>query len=102
MAEETKSEKVEGAHSAPLRCWIYRSARREEMYLYLADENGFGAVPKELIEKMGRLELVMELELYPGKKLARANMAEVLKSLQHKGYYLQLPPLDMPRRHRLQ
>ncbi len=102
MAKETKSEKVKGAHSSPRRCWIYKSARREEMYLYLADENGFDAVPKALIGKMGRLDLVMELELHSGRKLARANVAEVIKSLQKKGYYLQLPPLDMPRRHRLQ
>jgi uncharacterized protein YcgL (UPF0745 family) len=102
MAEETESQKVKSAHSGSRRCWIYKSARREEIYLYLADENKFDAVPKALIEKMGRLEMVMELELYPGKKLARANVAEVMKSLQHKGYYLQLPPLDVPRRHRLQ
>lgn len=85
-----------------LRCWVYKGARRGQTYLYLAEENGFDAAPKALIEKMGELVLVMELELFPGRKLARANAAEVMRSLERKGYYLQLPPADMPGRHRLQ
>lgn len=102
MPEESKPEKVTGAHAGSRRCWIYKSAHQEETYLYLAEEDGFDAAPKALIEKMGRLERVMEIELYPGRKLARANVAEVMKSLDHKGYYLQLPPLDVPGPNHLQ
>ncbi len=94
MSDETEQETC--------RCWVYKSARRRETYLYLAEEGGFDAAPRALIEQMGTLELVMELELYPGRKLARANTAEVMRSLQSIGYYLQLPPADMPGRHRLQ
>ncbi len=90
------------AEKETLRCWVYKGARRGETYLYLAEENGFDAAPKALIEKMGELVLVMELELFPGRKLTRANAAEVMRSLKRKGYYLQLPPADMPGRHRLQ
>ncbi len=102
MVDGRKIEKTQGAETAPRRCWIYRGTRRGELYLYLAKKDDFDAAPKALIEKMGRLRLVMELELFPGRKLARANVDEVMKSLEHKGYYLQLPPTDMPGRHRLQ
>lgn len=94
MSDETKKE--------TFRCWVYKGARRGETYLYLAEEDGFDAAPRALIEQMGTLELIMELELYPGRKLARASAAEVMRSLKSRGYYLQLPPADMPGRHRLQ
>lgn len=97
MPDKLKTEK----HGAR-RCWIYKSARRGEMYLYLAQEDGFDLAPKALIERMGTMQLVMEIELFPGRKLARADAAEVLKSLERDGYYLQLPPTDGPGRHRLQ
>lgn len=72
------------------------------MYLYLAQEDGFDAAPEELIRTMGSLELVMELELHPGRQLAHANVVEVMKALDRRGYYLQLPPAKGPGRHRLQ
>ena len=102
MVDGPKIEKTRGAGTTPRRCWIYRGARRSEMYLYLAKKDGFHLAPEALMEQMGKLRLVMELELFPGRKLARANVDEVMKSLERKGYYLQLPPADMPGRHRLQ
>lgn len=102
MADGPKIKKTRSVRAAPRRCWIYKSARRGEMYLYLAKKDGFNAAPKALIESMGKLRLVMELELFPGRKLARASVDQVMKSLERKGYYLQLPPADMPGRHRLQ
>jgi uncharacterized protein YcgL (UPF0745 family) len=102
MPEDPVKKKNQGAEPTPRRCWIYKGSRGSETYLYLAEENDFDAVPKALVEQMGGLELVMELQLYPGRKLARANVAEVISSLERKGYYLQLPPADIPGRHRLQ
>lgn len=83
-------------------CWIYKDGHRGDVYLYLAEEEGFDAAPKALIESMGRLEFVMELELHPQRKLARANVLEVMEALDAQGYYLQLPPAEAPGRHRLQ
>lgn len=102
MPDEHAGDKDPGARSAEQRCWIYKGTRRSDTYLYLAKENGFDAAPKALLEQMGVLELVMELELHPGRKLARANVAEVMSSLRRKGYYLQLPPADIPGPHGLQ
>jgi len=79
-----------------MRCWIYRSTRRDEMYLYLRAEDDFEPVPDTLLARLGRLELVMDLDLYPGRRLARADAATVMESLKSRGYYLQMPPGPEP------
>lgn len=75
-----------------MRCWIYRSTTRDQMYLYLGEEDNFDEVPDALLARLGRLELVMELELHPARKLARADVEKVMRSLEQRGYFLQLPP----------
>ena len=102
MADEDEKTMGSDASDAQCRCWIYKGSRRQEMYLYLAEEDGFDAAPNALIEKMGKLQLVMTLDLHPGRPLARADVAEIMRALNKKGYYLQLPPIDMPRGTRLQ
>lgn len=64
------------------------------MYLYLradlqADED---TIPAELLKRTGVLELAMELELTPGRKLARVDTAAVLQALDDQGWFLQMPP----------
>ena len=36
-----------------LHCWVYRSPRKQEMYLYLAEEDTFDKVPDELLQRFG-------------------------------------------------
>lgn len=96
-------DKASGADTPGfLRCWIYKDGPWGQTYLYLAQEDGFDAAPPGLIERMGRLQFVMELELHAGRKLARADVAQVMKALDEKGYYLQLPPVKPPGGERLQ
>ncbi len=78
--------------SEVMRCWIYKGSRREETYLYLGAREATDDVPDELLEAMGPLELVMELDLSERRTLAGANPQEVIRQLQQQGYYLQLPP----------
>ena len=75
------------------RCWIYKSSRKDEMYLYLARKDGFDVVPETLLNLMGQVVLVMELDLYPGRRLARADVAQVMAELAERGFHLQLPPV---------
>jgi uncharacterized protein YcgL (UPF0745 family) len=79
-----------------MRCAIYKSHRKNNTYLYVEDENDFTRVPASLMGLLGRLELVMTLELTPQRKLAQADPAEVCQQLRTQGYYLQLPPSDFP------
>ncbi len=85
-----------------MRCWVYRGGRDADTYLYLASRDGFESVPEALLRALGRLELALELELTPERRLARAQAGEVLAALAERGYYLQLPPVDRPATGQLQ
>jgi uncharacterized protein YcgL (UPF0745 family) len=78
--------------SDTLPCWVYRSRRKADMYLYLSVEDSFDDLPGGLLERFGRPELVMRLELSPGRRLAREKAETVLRNLRASGYHLQLPP----------
>lgn len=75
-----------------VHCWIYRSSRKEEMYLYLLKKDGFDELPKALMELFGQPALVMGLELTPQRKLAREDAQQVINSLKSEGFFLQMPP----------
>lgn len=71
---------------------IFRSSRKEEMYLYVEKSAGLKNVPEVLMKQFGEAESVMTLLLEPSRKLARADAAEVLSGIDEQGYYLQMPP----------
>jgi|OM-RGC.v1.032131914 uncharacterized protein YcgL (UPF0745 family) len=71
---------------------IFRSSRKEEMYLYVEKANGLKDVPEILMKQFGEPESVMTLVLEPTRKLARVSTAEVLEGLERNGFFLQMPP----------
>lgn len=73
-------------------CWVYRSTRHPETYLYLSEEDAFEQIPEGLLEHFGDPVLVIELELNPDRKLAREDVIMVMCNLRTQGYHLQLPP----------
>lgn len=75
-----------------LLCQVFRSPRREEMYLYVEKSRGLADVPEALLARFGEPSPVMLLELTPQRKLARASVTEVMDSIREQGYYLQMPP----------
>jgi uncharacterized protein YcgL (UPF0745 family) len=75
-----------------LLCQVFRSPRKEEMYLYVDKARGLVDVPEVLMTQFGEPEAVMTLILDPQRKLARADTAEVLVDIAEKGFYLQMPP----------
>ena len=75
-------------------CSIYKSKKKEGYYLYVKKQEGFEKVPDALKDMFGTAELAFTLLLTPEKKLARASAEAVLNSLEEKGYYLQMPPVD--------
>ncbi|WP_428622707.1 YcgL domain-containing protein [Sedimenticola sp.] len=77
-------------------CWIYRSSKKDEMYLYLARQDAFEDVPEPLLKRFGTPMLVMELELHPNRNLAREDVQKVIGNLQRIGYHLQMPPNLVP------
>ncbi|MGR4068897.1 YcgL domain-containing protein [Halomonas sp. LR3S48] len=75
-----------------LLCEIYKSSRREEMYLYVDKRQGLTEVPEALLDRFGKPVLTMTLILTPEKKLARAQVSEVMAAIRDKGFYFQMPP----------
>lgn len=62
------------------------------MYLYVEKSKGVVDVPEGLLARFGEPVPVMVLVLSPERKLARANVTEVLANIEKQGFYLQMPP----------
>jgi uncharacterized protein YcgL (UPF0745 family) len=73
-------------------CQVYRSSRRQEMYLYVDKAEGLERTPGVLLQQFGEPEPVMLVHLDGKRRLARANADEVLREIREKGFYLQMPP----------
>ncbi|RMH35589.1 MAG: YcgL domain-containing protein [Gammaproteobacteria bacterium] len=72
--------------------YIYRSPKKDEMYLYVAQKDDFSNVPQALMARFGTPQWVMALDLATREKLAREDIDEVRANLESQGYHLQLPP----------
>ncbi|WP_032983451.1 YcgL domain-containing protein, partial [Cronobacter malonaticus] len=63
-------------------CVIYRSARREQTYLYVEKKDDFSRVPEELLASFGQPIMTMMLPLDGRKKLANADLEKVKQALK--------------------
>lgn len=77
-----------------MRCFVYRSVRREGTYVYLRERDAFALLPPDLAARLGALTLVLELDLAPGRRLAREQPEVVQRNLLAQGFHLQFPPPD--------
>jgi uncharacterized protein YcgL (UPF0745 family) len=75
-------------------CQVFKSPRKEQMYLFVAQQDGLESVPETLLATFGEPESVMMLELTPERKLARARAQDVLAAIAEQGFYLQMPPTE--------
>lgn len=81
-----------------MQCFIYKSLKKEQLYLYVTQKDDFSALPDGCLETFGRLAFVMELDLTPERTLAREDVYKVRQQLQSKGYFIQMPPVAMAER----
>ncbi len=79
-----------------MQCFIYKSLKKSELYLYIEKKDDFSKIPETLLNSFGRLEFVMDLELIAGLKLAREDVSTVRTSLEEKGFFVQIPPTIIP------
>ncbi|MBQ0723983.1 MAG: YcgL domain-containing protein [Cycloclasticus sp.] len=73
-------------------CAIYKTAKRDGLYLYVKEQDDFSDVPTEVMQQFPRPEHVFDLQLSVDKKLAREDVNKVIKNLQSQGFHLQMPP----------
>lgn len=72
-------------------CSVYKSAKKEGMYLYISKKDDFSDVPSTLLDMFGKPTFVMVMKM-EGRKLASVDIEKVKQSLKEEGYFLQLPP----------
>lgn len=75
-----------------MRCFVYKSSRREQTYVFLAERDAFDCLPEAVSRTLGALSLVIEIELDPGRRLAQSDPAVVRANLAAQGYHVQFPP----------
>jgi uncharacterized protein YcgL (UPF0745 family) len=71
-------------------CYIYRSSRKVDTYLYLVDKNDFSILPEEMLKIFGEPEFSFSFELSEDRKLAMEDAGKVFCNLKSQGYHLQL------------
>ncbi|MBN2865997.1 MAG: YcgL domain-containing protein [Thiotrichales bacterium] len=74
---------------------VFKSPKKNELYLYVPQEDGLEKLPKEILVIFGEPAHVLDVELNPEKKLARVKTSEVLAALSSRGYFMQMPPHEM-------
>lgn len=91
--------------SDKLICEVFKSSRKDEMYLYVDKRQGLANVPEPLLETFGKPVSVFTMLLTADKKLSRVKAADVVEGIKDKGFYLQMSPpkeaylLDVHRAH---
>lgn len=71
---------------------VYKSSKRDGMYLYVPKADGLGRVPAALMQVFGTPAHVMDVPLKPGRDLARVSGEKLRGDIAEKGFYLQMPP----------
>lgn len=73
-------------------CSVFRSSKKDEMYLYVDKAEQLTRVPDALKEMFGAPVHVFDMLLTPEKELSRVEAVKVLEDIREKGYFLQMPP----------
>ena len=75
-------------------CYVYRSKRKRDTYLYIKDRDDFSNIPQTVLSIFGDPEYALSFMLDESRKLAQSDPAEVIRQLEINGFYLQLPRTD--------
>jgi uncharacterized protein YcgL (UPF0745 family) len=75
-----------------MQCFIYKSLKKDFLYLYVDKKDDFSKVPDTLFNHLGKMDFVMELELSPERKLAREDAGKIIECLTEQGFFVQMPP----------
>jgi uncharacterized protein YcgL (UPF0745 family) len=75
-------------------CYVYRSNRKRDTYLYLKDKGDFECLPDTVLKIFGPPEFSLSFQIDKDRKLAQADTEVVIDTLEADGFYLQLPRSD--------
>lgn len=74
-----------------MQCYVYKSQKKSDIYLYILEKDNFAQVPEALQNLMGDMKLVLNFDLTTQRSLAREDIEVVRKNLSEQGFHLQLP-----------
>ena len=75
-----------------MNCFVYRSEKKQGMFLYLSKKDDFEWVPESLLKLLGETTYSFEFDLSKDRKMVKVNAKEVIKVMDENGYFLQMPP----------
>ncbi len=75
----------------PDNCFVYRCAKKQDMYIYLAEENNFDSIDENLKRALGDLTFALALDLNKNTRLAKEDPVKVMANLKTQKFHLQLP-----------
>jgi uncharacterized protein YcgL (UPF0745 family) len=75
-----------------MQCYVYRSSRKADTYIYLPKKDEFDDIPEALMRVFGEPEFALEFQLTADRTLAQEDPAEVLENINERGFHLQMPP----------
>lgn len=73
-------------------CSVFKSPRKDEMYLYVDKMEQLQRVPEALLDMFGKPVHVFDMLMTADKELARVEAQKVLDDIRDKGFFLQMPP----------
>lgn len=75
-----------------MHAYVYKSLRKADTYVYVAARDAFDPLPAPLRAQLEPLAFVLEVELTPGRRLARIGADDLAAHLRDRGFHVQLPP----------
>ncbi|MEM7401985.1 MAG: YcgL domain-containing protein [Pseudomonadota bacterium] len=80
-----------------MKCFVYKSLKKADSYIYIEQKDDFEKVPQQLLQLFGTPEFALEFDLTEDRKLAVADAKQVMQYINEQGYYLQMPSKnDLP------
>ena len=74
-----------------MQCFVYRSSKKDGLYVYLADEDGLEKLPEPVQKQLGEPEFAMAIDLSKRTSLGHEDISEVRKNLENQGFHIQMP-----------
>jgi len=74
-----------------MQCFVYRSSKKEGLYVYLAKEDGLADLPEPVLRQLGEPEFAMALDLSSRTSLGHTNIDDARADLISQGFHIQMP-----------
>ena len=75
-----------------MHCDVYKSLKKDGMYLFVPHGSDTADLPEALLDLIGELGHVLDVDLADRQKLGRSQPEDVITGIHDNGFYLQMPP----------